>query len=223
MSEFMSYDPWKNITTRNGLPGDEVVSGLQKSIRRGNAEKAIEMAYEMYITSPQFLEKLWRRLQVIAVEDIGFGNVNAPVVVRALRQIASEFPYSDGDQPIFFMHAIRFLCGCAKERSTDCLKNIVIKKFEHGYQPEVPDYAYDVHTHGYQPEVPDYAYDVHTDKGRAMGRDVLHFLNEASRVTPVMEGYDDTYRQQLIEVIEKEQDGQLPVVDGAFSYNVWQY
>ena len=42
-------------------------------------------------------------------------------------------------------------------------------------------------------------------------------------MTPVMEGYDDTYRQQLIEVIEKEQDGQLPVVDGAFSYNVWQY
>ena len=70
MSEFMSYDPWAEITTRNGYAGDEMVAMLQKAIRRGKEEDALHAAYEMYITSPQFEEKLWRRLLCISVEDI---------------------------------------------------------------------------------------------------------------------------------------------------------
>ena len=35
------YDPWSKITTRNGYAGDEVISALQKSIRRGLEEQAI--------------------------------------------------------------------------------------------------------------------------------------------------------------------------------------
>ena len=53
---FMSYDPWSNIQSRNGIPGDELISMLQKSIRRGLEENALAAAYEMYITSPQFHE-----------------------------------------------------------------------------------------------------------------------------------------------------------------------
>ena len=44
MSEFMSYDPWANIITRNGFHGDEIVSMLQKSIRKGKEENAIKEA-----------------------------------------------------------------------------------------------------------------------------------------------------------------------------------
>jgi hypothetical protein len=50
MSEFMLYDPWRKITTRNGIQGDLVLSALQKSIRRGLTEEAVPFAYEMYIT-----------------------------------------------------------------------------------------------------------------------------------------------------------------------------
>ena len=32
MSEFMSYDPWAEITTRNGYAGDEMVAMLQKAV-----------------------------------------------------------------------------------------------------------------------------------------------------------------------------------------------
>ena len=67
MAEFMSYDPWKNITSRNGIPGDELVSALQKSIRRGKEEIAVDVAYEMYITSEQFEDKMWRRLMAMKV------------------------------------------------------------------------------------------------------------------------------------------------------------
>ena len=66
-------DPWARSKTRNGLPGDEVISALQKSIRRGDERKACEFAYEMYITSPAWEEKLWRRLLAISVEaGVGF-------------------------------------------------------------------------------------------------------------------------------------------------------
>ena len=144
-----------------------------------------------------------------AVEDVGFGDTNAPVVVYTLNKIRQEFPYNDGDRPLFFMHAIRFLCSRSKERSTDCLKNITIKKFDRGYKLEIPDYAYDMHT----------------DKGRAMGRDIIHFLESSSKVEPVMEGYDDTYRQRLIKMIheELEQGDDLPHDPDAFVYSVWQF
>ena len=35
MAEKFIKDPWARIKTRNGLNGDEVISALQKSIRRG--------------------------------------------------------------------------------------------------------------------------------------------------------------------------------------------
>ena len=188
MSEFMSYDPWAEITTRNGYAGDEMVAMLQKAIRRGKEEDALHAAYEMYITSPQFEEKLWRRLLCISVEDIGFGNTDAPMFVKTMNDLRKEFAYGDGDRPIFFMHAIRYLCKCKKERSTDHIKNIIMKEFEAGYVPEIPDYAMDMHT----------------IKGRAMGRDVFYFLNEASKVEPLWEDYDDSYRQTLYKMCEEE-------------------
>jgi len=70
------YDPWSKIVTKNGYAGDEVISALQKSIRRAKEEDACMFAYEMYISSPQLLEKMWRRLLTISVEDIGMGNIH---------------------------------------------------------------------------------------------------------------------------------------------------
>ena len=71
-------------------------------------------------------------------------------------------------------------------------------------------------------EVPDYALDMHTVRGRAMGRDVYHFLTEASRVSPyyVPEGAAEIYEKyrQLLE--SGEADEKVP---GAFEYNSWQY
>ena len=182
------YDPWSNTVTKSGLPADLVISAMQKCIRRGEEDLAMRMAYELYITSNFHEEKMWNRLLVISVEDIGFGEVQAPNLVNTLNQLRKEFPYGDGDRPIFFMQAIRYMCKCKKERSTDQIKNIIMKEFERGYKPEIPDYAIDMHT----------------IKGREMGGDVFYFLNEASKVEPLWEGYDDCYRQKLIKMCEEE-------------------
>ena len=50
MEEFMAYDPWQYITTRNGIKGDLIISALQKSIRRGMTEEAISFGFEMYLS-----------------------------------------------------------------------------------------------------------------------------------------------------------------------------
>lgn len=208
MSEFMSYDPWANIKTRNGYSGDEIISMLQKSIRRGIEENALAAAYEMYITSPQFEDKLWRRLLSISVEDIGFGDPMAPVLVNTYNQMRKEFLYGDGDRPMFFIHAIRYLCRCEKDRSSDNIKNMVIKNFAHGNLFEVPEYAYDMHT----------------VKGRAMGRDEKHFINEASRVIPEKDDADiRDIRKRYLDFLEKEKEMDSKPDVEPFEYNGWQY
>ena len=48
-----SYDPFEGVMTRNGLPADEVISALQKSIRHADEDTAVRCGYEMYVTSPE--------------------------------------------------------------------------------------------------------------------------------------------------------------------------
>lgn len=182
------YDPWSNTKTKHGLDADLVISALQKCIRRADEATAMRMAYELYVTSTFHEEKMWNRLLVISVEDIGFGNTEAPMFVKTMFDLHKEYAYGDGDRPIFFLHAIRYLCRSKKERSTDHIKNIIMKENAKGQVPEIPDFAVDMHT----------------IKGRAMGRDVFYFLDEASKVTPLWEDYDDSYRQELYRICKEE-------------------
>ena len=204
MSNKFIQDPWARTKTRNGLNGDEVISALQKSIRRGLVEEACKFAYEMYITSPQMEDKLWRRLLTITVEDIGMGDPNAAILVNNLNQMRLQFDYADGDRPIYFIHAIRYLCACEKDRSSDLLKNIVIKGFAMGEVPEIPDYALDKHT----------------VRGAEMGRDSFHFLNEASKVITQME-VDNDYKERYGKILETYKPEEA--VESAFKFNGWQY
>ena len=55
------YDPWQTYTTKNGFNADEIISGLQKSIRRAEEDVAITIAYEMYSTSEELENKIWKR------------------------------------------------------------------------------------------------------------------------------------------------------------------
>src|SRR5262245_60736525 len=98
-------DPWTDVKTVHAFPADHVISALQKEIRRGNAENAALLAYEMLSTSPALEDYLWRRLQVISVEDIGFGEVNAPVFINSLYQMVQTFDRGMGERQLFAVHA----------------------------------------------------------------------------------------------------------------------
>ncbi|MGL4677261.1 MAG: hypothetical protein ACRCWI_06305 [Brevinema sp.] len=202
MKKFIA-DPWAKMETRNGLRGDEVISALQKSIRRGMEKEACQFAYEMYITSPQMEEKLWRRLLTISVEDIGMGDPRASILVQSLNEIRKNFTYSDGDRPLYFIHAIRYLCASEKDRSSDLLKNIIIKNAAMGFVPEIPDVALDKHT----------------VRGAEMGRDSFHFLEEASKVIPQKE-VKNNYHKEYTDILKKFNPSHT--VDSVFKFNSWQ-
>lgn len=200
----MIYNIWAESKTINGFQADEVISTLQKSIRRAMVEVACQSAYELYTSGPIFLEKLWRRLLVISVEDIGFGNLDAAVQLQALNEMRKNYPYDDGDQPMYFIHAIRILCASTKDRSSDYLKNIIIKEAALGKQLEIMDVALDKHT----------------KRGQAMGRDSKHFFEEATAVTPQLE-IDNDYRERYGEILKTYDPKNA--VPNAFKYNPGQY
>ena len=185
------YDPWCNVKSRNGFAADEVASTLQKSIRRADLDTAVRFAYEMYLTSREMEDMLWTRLCVISVEDVGGGAWEAPVLVDTLNRMRSSLPLGHTDRPLFFIHAIRYLCSREKSRASDLLKNIVEEEFRQGILPKLPDVAFDMHT----------------ARGRSMGRDLAHFYQEARVVTPKAGDEASAYQEHLLRLLR--QSGRL--------------
>jgi replication-associated recombination protein RarA len=181
-------DPWTDVKTYHGLPADQVISALQKEIRRGHTENAVLLAYEMVITSPELEDYLWKRLMVISVEDVGLGEPQAAIMLNALHQMVSTFEHNMGERKLFAVHAVRYLCGCQKDRTSDEMVNWVIEAVADGTA---------------RPEIPDYAYDMHTAAGRAMGRGRRHFWEECTRLVPEMPGRDLTYRQRVLAILDE--------------------
>ncbi len=67
------------LRTKNGYKLDEVVSCLQKEIRRGNELMASYWAFEM--NESGYWRYCFRRLQVISGEDCGLANPEAMILV----------------------------------------------------------------------------------------------------------------------------------------------
>lgn len=182
-------DPWASRRTSHDFPADEVISAIQKEIRRGNTENAALLAYELLLTSEQAEDYLWLRLQVISVEDVGYGQLDAPVLVHTLEQMRRNFPREHGDRFLFAIHAVRFLCGCQKDRSSDELLTWIRLAVGKG---------------GVRPRIPDYALDMHTTAGQARGRGLRHFLEHAAQVVPELPGRDTTYRERVMALLDAE-------------------
>lgn len=107
-------DPYTRLLSPRGIPVDQLVSVLQKDIRRGNVDNAVLAAYEMLMTSPEVAEHMWHRLKVIAVEDIGMGGPLAPVVLNSLHE--NYRAATGGEQTVMAIHAVRFLATAKKDR-----------------------------------------------------------------------------------------------------------
>ncbi len=183
----MPFDPWTHVRTIHGLAADEVISALQKEIRRGNSENACLLAYEMLTTSEDLERKLWDRLCVIAVEDVGFAEISAPVLVESLERMSRRYRYGEGDRMLFAIHAVRYLCTRHKDRSSDEMLSWLRRAVEEG---------------GLRPTIPDYALDMHTARGQAMGRDLQHFLAIGAQVHPEWPARDRSYLERLLRQIE---------------------
>jgi replication-associated recombination protein RarA len=180
-------DPWQRTTTEHGFAADEVISALQKSIRRGLVDNALLLAWEMFVTSPEMEEKLWARLGVISVEDVGLGNAQAPILVDTLFRMHERYPRPEHDRFLFAAHAVRVMASGPKDRTTDDMVNWAKNSVALGER---------------RAEIPDFALDMHTRRGAEMGRDYRWFIDVASQVSPEIPDKDQTYRNWILAALE---------------------
>ena len=141
-------DPWQNVTTYNGFPADHIISALQKEIRRGHTENATLLAYEMVLTSPALEDFLWQRLMIISVEDVGFGDPQAPVLINALVQMLATFDRSVAERKLFAVHAVRYLCQAQKDRASDEMINWMMHERGGGHRAPHHPRLRPGHAHG---------------------------------------------------------------------------
>jgi replication-associated recombination protein RarA len=183
----LERDPWVDVKTYHGLPADQVIAGLQKEIRRNHVENACLLAYEMTITSPAMEDYLWQRLKVISVEDIGFGEPMAPVVIQSLYAMNAACDRSVGDRKLYAIHATRYLCACKKDRSSDEMINWIIHAVGQGKAIA---------------QIPDYALDMHTAEGKKKGRGRRHFFEVATLLDPELPDRDKTYLDRIMKMLD---------------------
>lgn len=177
--------------TRRGYDAREVVSALQKAIRRSDPDAALYWGFELARSG--FGAWLWKRLRIIAVEDCSPEAVGLVADVHALNAewVAAQKGRSDGHEILFVARALISLAIAPKSR--------------------VVDWSVWRHANDHVPrrEIPDEALDKHTARGRRMCRGDQHFLDEASRLEPWTGSLDDLeagYREDAERMIAKDPD-----------------
>lgn len=171
------------LTSPGGHKLGEVASALQKCIRRGLADDALYWATELDLAG--YTEYVWKRLRIIASEDLGPADHHAALMVRALYESWLELRKKDdkrhAPERLFLVHAVLYLAGAPKSRMVD--------------------HALIVHYEGGRPhrEIPDFALDLHTQRGRSRKRGWAHFWKEGARLSPAGD-VDDPYSAAAREI-----------------------
>lgn len=151
--------------TVGGYVCEEVTSAMQKCIRRGQEEAALFWATELDLTG--FGEYVWKRLKIIASEDIGMADSNVAVQVRALYdnwlEQRKKKDARHAPERLFLVHAVMVVGRSYKSRAVD---NALIVFYE-GKRPGPAERA-----------IPDFALDRHTQRGRRLKRGWDHFFTE---------------------------------------------
>lgn len=174
MSELV--DQLRFPPTQRGYDLREVVSALQKAIRRSEPDDALYWATEMARSG--YGNWCWKRLRIICSEDIGPAAPGLAADIRALYDNwvdsiaakAKEDKAKPGEDYLYLYHAVLALCAAPKCR--------------------VVDWAIWYHQSDNVPRknIPDEALDKHTIKGKNMRRGQQHFIDESSRLLqPVFE------------------------------------
>lgn len=167
------------LQTKNGYILLEVISALQKEIRRGKEFEALYWAFELL---PNFERYFWRRLKVIINEDIGIANPTLIILVQTLSEQYFEFrERGDLSAVLCVANAILSACRSLKTRVGDNMVVVMMEKIAHG---EI------------KLEIPDYALDKHTQRGRSMGRGFKHWVEEGSQIDREDPNIDDPYKKE---------------------------
>lgn len=182
-----TQDPYSQIVSPHGIAVDDLVSVLQKDIRRGTTDNAVLAAHEMVLTSPDVAQHLWRRLRLIAVEDVGMGMPIAPVLIDVLHRNFDAVPGGDW---MMACHAVRLLASAPKDRTSSEHADWVTTKVALGEALV---------------EIPDYAHCVHTRAGQEQGRGLMQWWENGAWLHNELPAADHRYRDELIEIHRRDE------------------
>jgi len=154
-----------DMHTPGGYKNGEVASALQKAIRRGNEREALFWASELDLAG--YGGYVWKRLRIIASEDVGLADTEAVLAVHALWQSWLEHKKATKEsEPLHLLHAVCLLARAKKS-------GVVVHAWMAFYEGDRQAMGM---------EIPDHALDMHTARGRRMGRGKQHFLDDAGQL-----------------------------------------
>lgn len=188
--------------TKKGYDFYEVASAFQKSIRRGLFDDAMYWGIELYESS--YEEYAWKRMVIMASEDVGLGEPSCIVQIMALKQ---SFDYlamrrDMGAKKLPFTQAIAVLVKSRKSRFVDHAITVYWQQNKEEIKP-----------------IPDWAFDMHTRRGKAMGRGLDYFYKESCLIANAnkVEGEEDleriAWKVDNVYGIDRED---LPATDKAY-------
>ena len=152
-------------------------SALQKSIRQGNVEKAMYFSLKL---AEQNWWIVWKRLSVIADEDVGQPLEIVAVDCLYTKFLAMKRQSKDGkltwDMKRCVVCAAKILAEAWKDRRSDEFLELmdVVEKYGDRFS------ELELVMEGFS-TVPDEAYDVHTVQGRRMGRGDVYWYEVSSQ------------------------------------------
>jgi replication-associated recombination protein RarA len=194
-----SFRRFAEQQTPGGHRVGEVTSAMQKTIRRGEEREALHWATELALAG--YTNYCWKRLRIIASEDVGPAESMMPVLIRTLFENWQEQKKIDkGDERhanLFLVHAVIALARAPKSRVVDHAYVVVM-----GERPKL--------------EIPDYALDLHTRRGRQKGRGAEHFYSEGAVVSPVAADVHDPYLDDARRIDEQEETKRRPQPEELF-------
>lgn len=178
------------MTTVNGYDFFECSSALQKAVRRGDEGQAMFWALELYQSN--YAKYLWKRIVIMASEDIGMGEPYLITVIMALKQSYDFLAgLKDKHRPerLPFMHAIVALANAKKSRYID----LCISVYENEHRKQAGKH-----------QIPDHALDMHTRAGKKKGRGLDHFYTEGALVNNPNKMPDEELFEKMALAADKE-------------------
>lgn len=178
-------------------------SVLQKAIRRGITEKAMYAAYRLVSLNSW---SCWRRLSVIADEDVGQPDAIVAVDVLYRKFLAVKKADEKGDvswdAKRCAVCAAKILAESKKDRRSDEFLELMEVIEKHGKDEQLQKVKVGLEA------IPDEALDCHTARGRRMGRGDRYWLEVSSETvnrTTEYEAWRELFFKPLMLRLVKEE------------------
>jgi replication-associated recombination protein RarA len=173
-------------------------SMLQKSIRRGEAERAMYAAYKLSTKKTGWI--LWKRLNVIAVEDVLDANVITAVSELGRQAIRHKYDTWDGKRCA--VGAALIMAQAKKDRRADEFLELLDWIEKLGAKDK--DLAEKLQT---LTKIENYVLDMHTYEGKRRGRGNLFWYEVSSETVNKKAEYEEWrswFKPLMVRLAKKE-------------------